>query len=188
MLEILDDLENKGIYLSLLIAIGVIAMSGLFFGVTYFIMDSTHTALLTTDCVIDNNTLVDSCQDLFSLGLYPFLALRSVFIWGSFLFMFGLVFAMLILGYRSGSSPILLGVMVTFVAGITYLAIMLSNMYRTLVEIEVFRNMMVSFTVYNKIMLNFPWFVFFIGLFAVILGIVNFQKTSINTPDGEISY
>jgi len=188
MLEILDDLENKGIYLSLFIAIGVIAMSGIFFGVTYFIMDSVHTSLLTTDCVINDNTLVSSCQDLFDLALFPFLALRSVLIWGSFFFMFGLIFSMLILGYRSGSSPVMLGVMVSFVGGLTYLAILMSNMYRTLVEVVAFRNMMIPFTVYNKIMLNFPWFVFFVGLFSVVLGIVNFQKTSVNTPDGELSY
>jgi len=188
MLDWLDNLQGKGIYLSLIISIIMIFCSGMFFGVTYYVIDISHTALLATDCTIEDNTLVGSCQDLLSLALYPFLELRSVFIWLSFFFIFGLVISMLILGYKSGSSPVMLGVMVTFVGGITYLGIMLSNMYRTILEVDTFRAMMVPFTVYNKIMLNFPWFVFFVGLFSVVLGIVNFQKTSVNTPDGELSY
>jgi len=188
MLDWLDNLQGKGIYLSLAISIFMIFLSGMFFGVTYYVIDVTHDALLTTDCTIDNNTLVGSCQDLFGLAVYPFLGLRSVFIWLSFFFIFGLVIGMLILGYRSGSSPVMLGVMVTFVGGITYLGIMLSNIYRTILDVDAFRTMMLPFTVYNKLMLYFPWFIFFVGLFAVLLGIVNFQKTSINTPEGELSY
>ena len=188
MLEALDNLENKGIYLAILTCVVFIAFSGIFFGITYFVLDVTNDALLTTDCVIENNVMVGSCQELFSLSIYPFLALKEILIWASFFFIFGLVIAMLILGYRSGSSPIMLGIMICFVGGLTYLGILLSNMYRTLLEQEIFRTMMLEFTVYNKIMVNFPWFIFFIGLFSVILGIVNFQKTSVNTPEGELNY
>lgn len=188
MINPLLDLEKKGVYLSVFISIIVIFVSGLFFGVTYFVMDTTHDTFLTTDCVINDNVFVDSCQDLFGLALYPFLAMKSILIWSSFFFMFGLVFSLLILGYRSGSSPVMLGVMVVFIAGMTYFAILLGNIYRSLVDVAIFRDMMVPFTVYNKIMLNFPWFIFFVGLFAVVLGVVNFQKTSINTPEGELNY
>jgi len=188
MLEGLKGMQHKGIYLSVLISVLYIFLSGIFFGVTFFTLDVAHDAFLTTDCVIDNNTLVDSCQDLFELGIYPFLELRHILVWLSFFFIFGIVIALLILGYRSGSSPIMLGVMIIFVGGITYLAILLSNAYRAFLEQAVFRSMMVEFTVYNRIMIYFPEFAFFVGLFSVILGIVNFQKTSVNTPGGELNY
>jgi len=188
MLEVLNNLENKGIFIGIIISIFVIFVSGLFFGFLYFTLDTTHTALLSSDCVINDNVLVSSCQELFSLALYPFLALKSILIWASFFFIFGLTLALLVLGYRSGTSAVLMGVLISFIGGITYLGILLSNVYRTLLEQDIFRLMMTDFTIYNKIMINFPWFTFFIGLFAVALGIVNFQKTSINTPTGELNY
>ncbi len=188
MLEVLDNLEDKGIYFAVLISILFIAFSGMFFGITYFVMDVTHTSLQATDCVIENNTLVGSCQELFAFSVYPFLALRSILVWSSFFFIFGLMLSILILGYRSGSSPVMLGVMVSFVAGMTYLGILLSNMYRALLNQATFRTLMLPFTVYNQVMISFPWFIFFIGLFSVILGIVNFQKTSINAPQGDLNY
>jgi len=188
MLEELENLKDKGIYVSVAICIIFIFMSGLFFGVIYYLMETTHNALLAHDCSIDNNTLVSSCQDLFNLAIYPFLALRELLVWASFFFIFGLVIALLLIGYRSGSSPITLGIMVIFTGGMTYFSILLSNAYRTLIEQETFRLMMVDFTVYNNIMINFPWFTFFISIFAVLLGIINFQKTSVNTPEGELDY
>lgn len=188
MLEELRNLQKKGIYISVLISLLWIFLSGIFFGVTYFVMDEIHNEFLTQDCVINDNTLVSSCQELFELALYPFLILKDILIWVSFFFIFGLVIAMLILGYRSGSSAVMLGVMVSFVGGITYLGILFSNIYRALIEQVAFRSIMIPFTVYNKIMLNFPWFIFFVGLFSVILGIINFQKTSVNTPTGELNY
>ncbi len=188
MIEWLDNMENKGIYLSLVISVLVIFLSGIFFGVTYFVMDEVDTALRSTDCVIDDNLLMDSCQDLFQYSVLPLLGLRSVLIWANFFFIFGLTISLLILGYRSGSSPVMLGVMVVFVGGLTYISIYFANAYIVLIENASFRSMMVEFTVYNKIMINFPWFMFFVGLFSVILGIVNFQKTSVNTPDGELNY
>jgi len=188
MIEGLNDLKKYGIFLAVLICIGFIAGSGIFFGITYYFMDITQTSFEAMDCTIDNNTLVSSCQDLWDMSLYPFLALKEILIWLSFFFIFGLVIALLILGYYSGKSPVLMGMMITFIGGITYLGIELSNIYRTMLETEVFRNMMVEFTVYNKIMLNFPWFCFFVGLFAVILSIVNFQRTIVNTDTGALDY
>ncbi len=188
MFEELRNLEKKGIYISIVISFMWIFLSGIFFAVTFYVMDEAHTAFLTTDCAIEDNTLVSSCQGLFELALYPVLNLRYILVWLSFFFIFGLVIAMLILGYRSGSSPVMLGVMVCFVGGMTYAGILFSNIYRTFLEQAIFRSMMVPFTVYNKIILNFPWFIFFVGLFSVILGIVNFQKVSVNTPTGELNY
>ncbi|GAF73691.1 unnamed protein product, partial [marine sediment metagenome] len=86
--------------------------------------------------------------------------------------------------YRAGTTAVLLGVHVTFVGGVVYAAILFSNAYHVFLANNTFREFMVPFTVYNKIMINFPWFMFFVSLFSVILGIVNFQKSSINTSEG----
>ena len=184
----LDELTQYGSMTAILLSIIVIFVSGLFFGFVHFTLDSTETAFQSTDCVIQNNSLVSSCQDLFDLALYPFLGLRDVLIWFSFLFIFALVIAMLVLGYKSGKSPVLMGVLVLFVMTLTYLGIEISNVYRGLLENEVFRTVMTDFTVYSQIMLNFPWFIFIVSLSAAMLSIVNWQRTRVNTASGELDY
>ena len=182
VLEQLDDLKKKGVYLAVVTSIIFIAISGLFFGFMYFIMDVTQTGLQSTDCVIENNTLVSSCQELFNLSIYPFLVLKTLLVWISFFFIFGLVIACLTVGYKSGESSVMLGVMVVFTIIATYAGIEISNIYRTLLENAIVNSMMVPFTIYNRVMLNFPWFTFILGLFSVMLGIINFQRTPINDP------
>ena len=73
-----------------------------------------------------------------------------------------------------------LGLLIVFVIILTYFGIEISNIYRTMLEIEVFNDIMTPFTVYNKVMLNFPWFSFLVGLLSVTLGIVNYQRTTVN--------
>jgi len=188
MIDALDNMKKYGSIGTILVSIFLIMFSGIFFGVTYFVMDNVQTAFETTDCVIDNNLYVDNCQDLWELAIYPFLELRSILLWFSFFFIFSMVLGMLVLGYQSGKSPVLMGVLVLLTAVITYLGIEMSNVYRTLIENELFRSMVVDFTVYNKIMLNFPWFIFIVTLFSFILGIVNWQRTKVNGSSEELNY
>lgn len=188
MFDIIDDIKQYGSITLIIVSLFAILVSGLFFGITYYVMDTTNDAFQTTDCVIENNVYVDSCQDLWELSVYPFLALKELLIWFSFFFIFALAFGILVIGYQSGKSPVLLGVLVTFVMVITYVGIELSNIYRTMLENDVFRAMMLDFTVYNKIILNFPWFTFFIGLLAVTLSVVNFQKTIVNEDKEILDY
>lgn len=188
MFESFDEYKKYGVVVAIFLSVISIAISGLWFGFIYFTLDSVHTAFLSTDCVIENNTLVGSCQELFQLGLYPFLELKDLFIWISFFFIFSLVIGMFILGYQSGKSPVLMGYLILVTIIMTYLSIHISNIYRTLLENEVFRSMMVEFVVYNKIMLNFPWFVFIITLFSLMLSIINFQKSAVNKSSDDLNY
>jgi len=119
---------------------------------------------------------------------YPFLKLRSILVWFSFFFIFSLSLGMLVLGYKSGKNPVLLGLLILFTAVLTYVGIEISNIYRSLIEIDVFRSMMTEFTVYNQVMLRFPWFVFIITLLSVMLGIVNFQRTRANSSSEVLDY
>jgi len=188
MFESFEEYRDQGIVMVILLSVISIAVSGLWFGFLYFTLDSVNDAFLSVDCVIENNTLVSSCQELFSLALYPFLALKDVFVWVSFFFIFALVIGMLVLGYRSGKSPVLMGYLVVIVMAMTYLAIHISNIYRELLVNDVFRSMMVEFGVYNQIMMNFPWFVFIVTLMAALLGIVNYQKSAVNKETDDLDY
>lgn len=188
MLEGLDNLKQYGAIGAILISIFAILISGLFFGSAYYVLDQVETAFENTDCVIENNVFVENCQDLWDLSIYPFLALRELLVWISFFFIFALVISILVLGYQSGNNPVLMGVLITLTAVISYMGIEGSNIYRTLLENEMFRNMMVEFTVYNKIMLYFPWFIFIVTLFAVMMGIVNWQRTKTNSLQGDLDY
>ena len=188
MFESFEEYIDYGMVMVILFSIISIAVSGIWFGFIYFTMDSVHTAFLSTDCVINDNTLVSSCQELFELALYPFLALKDIVVWVSFFFIFALVLGMLVLGYKSGKSPVLMGYLVVIIIVMTYLSIHISNIYRELISNSVFRDMMVEFTVYNQIMLNFPWFVFIITIMATLMGIVNFQKSSVNSSNDDLNY
>lgn len=180
MFDNLDNIRSYGALMAIIFSILAIFVSGIFFGITYYVMDVTETAFQANTCIIENNLYVESCQDLWSLSVYPFLALRELLVWFSFFFIFALVIALLVLGYQSGKSPVLLGLLIVFVIVLTYIGIEISNVYRTMLDVEAFRNMMIPFTVYNKIMLNFPWFTFFVGLLSVLLSVVNYQRTNVN--------
>jgi hypothetical protein len=188
MLDAFDDIHKYGSLAVVILSIFAIFASGIFFGITYYVLDITQTAFENTDCVIDNNTLVSSCQELWALSIYPFLELRELLIWFSYFFIFALALGLLILGYKSGKNPVLLGLLIMFVTVITYVGIEVSNIYRTMLETEAFRAMMVDFVVYNKVMLYFPWFTFFLGLLSVLLSIVNYQRVRTNSQDEELDY
>jgi hypothetical protein len=183
-----DDISKYGSLTIILLSILSIFLSGIFFGATYYIMDITEDAFRDSDCVIENNVFVDSCQDLWELSIYPFFALKELLVWFSFFFIFALVLGMMILGYRAGKSPVLLGLLVVFVIVLTYISIEVSNIYRTMLETDIFRTMMLEFTIYNRVMLYFPWFIFFVSLMSVLLSLVNYQRTKTNSPTEELNY
>jgi len=169
----------------LLTAIGIVAISGLFFGLTYYGMDQINSALEGTNCIIENNYFVSNCQELWAMSIYPFLALKDILIWLSYFFIFGSVLSIFILGYNSGKSPSTIGIFLLLVIGLTYGAIEISNMYRSLLDIPIIYTILTPFPVYNFIMWNFPTFVFIVSLVGFILSIINFQKSPINKPTDE---
>jgi len=165
-----------------------IAVSGFIFAGIYFIMDTTQTALQGVNCDLTGNALASDCQGLFTLIVYPFLNAKAILIYLSYFSIFILVLGMLLAGYNSGTKPWMMGIMVVVEIALTYGSFYLANIYRLLLDNEVIRDALIPFSVYNKIMVNFPWFVFVISLFSIALGIVNWQRTRTNTPTGELDY
>jgi len=166
----------------------LIALSGLVFAGMYFFMDTINTSLLATNCEISGNVFFDNCQDMWSMVVYPFLALKTVLVYLSFFSIFILTIGMLLTGYKSGARPSLMGVFVLVELLIVYGSIHVANIYRTLLENVIIRDAMIPFGVYNTIMLYFPWFVFIISLFSLVLGIVNWQKTPVNKASEELDF
>ena len=173
--------DNKSSVMLIAFSMLLIFMSGIFFGITYYTFEALETGFLENDCVINNNVYVDSCQELWELSVLPFLALRYILIYGSYFFIFGQVFAMLVVGYRSGQSPAMAGVLILVISFFTYASILISNIYRNMLEVSVFYDIMLPFTVYNKIILYYPWFIFILSLSSIMLAIVNWQRTKVNS-------
>lgn len=183
-----NDHINKGSIYLLIISFVIIAVSGLVFAMTFLVMDTVNTQLLTVDCVFEGNNIVSTCQELYEITLKPFLALKDVLVLTSFISIFALVAGLLVFGYQSGTRPTLLGVLMIGEMLLTYASLHVANIYRTLLENVVVRDMLTNFTVYHKIMWNFPWFVFVVSLFSIALGVVNWQRTNVNSPQGQLDY
>lgn len=165
-----------------------IALSGFFFAMTYFVIDTSQTAFEGMDCDLPGNAFGETCQDIFALVLYPALNAKSILIYLSYFFIFILVLGMLLTGYNSGTKPWMMGVLVLVEIALVYGSFYIANIYRLLLDNEIVRDALIPFSVYNTIMLNFPWFVFVISLFSIALGVVNWQRVSRNTPKGELDY
>lgn len=180
------DLREYGSVGAIIFSMLAIFLSGLFFGVTYYVMDITESSFQSFDCTIDGNIYFETCQEMFSLSIYPFLALREILVWFSYFFIFALVAGLLVLGYQSGKSPALIAVLLIAIIAITYVSIEMSNIYRTMLGNPTFVTIMSPFNVYNMIMLYFPWFMFFISAFSLILSMVNYQKAPVNEVSAEV--
>jgi len=87
------------------------------------------------------------------------------------------------MSYKSGKSPAMMPVLILTTILFTYLGIELSNAYRVMLENPLFFSMMTPFNIYNKIILNFPWFIGVIGLITSGISIVNYQKVKPNSGD-----
>lgn len=180
-----EDISGRGPIIVIALSMLMIFMSGIFLGIMYFALEATEAGFLANDCIISNNVYVDTCQELWALTVLPFLALRYILIYASYFFIFGQVFAMLVVGYRSGQSPAMAGFLVMVISFYTYAAILISNIYRRMLDVAVFNSIMTPFTVYNKIMLYYPWFIFILALSSVMLAIVNWQRTKVNSVEDQ---
>lgn len=174
--------EGKGIIVLMALSIFAIFLSGLFFGFSYFVLDTFHTKLQEINCDIPGSSY-ENCQAWFTDTIYNLFNLKGILIVFSYIFIFTLVLGMLIVGYNVGGKPVYMALYYIAVIVLTYSAIILSNLYRTLLETEIIYTIMQPFTIYNKVMLNFPWFVGFIGLISIGLSIVNYQRVKVNQPD-----
>lgn len=177
------DPKNKNVIVLIALSITAIFVSGLFFAFTYFVIDTVHEKLQEVNCDLPEVTGYATCQEWFEDTIYNIFNLKGFLIKWSYFFIFTLVLGMLIVGYQVGGKPIFMGIYYLAIMLLTYGGILLSNIYRTFLENSIVYEIMQPFTIYNKIMLNFPFFVGFIGLISIGLSIVNYQRVKVNTPN-----
>lgn len=180
-------IDPKGKNAIVLISLSMVAifLSGLFFGITYYLVDQFQDQFEAVDCDLSISGHYDTCQEWFEDTIFNVLNLKSVLVTFSYIFIFVLVLGMLIVGYQVGGKPIFMGIYFCVCLLLTYGAIIISNIYRTFLENDLVYTIMQPFTIYNKIMLNFPWFIGVISLISVGLSIVNYQRVKENMPDPE---
>ena len=171
-----------------IIVIIAIAGSGILMGITYFVLDQTHTAFEAVECDLPSETGYSTCQEWFEDTIYNLFNLKGVIIVFSYIFIFSLVIGLLVMGYKYGQNPVTIGIIFVMTMIFTYVGIQLSNIYRSLLENQVFYDVMLPMTIYNKVMLNFPWFVAIIGTVSLVLSVVNFQRARVNTASSDLNY
>ena len=172
------DLSQRGkeIFVNFMVMF-YIAVSGLLMALVYFIMATIETAFLSVDCLIPQNVFVSTCQEWFTLALYPVLVLKEVFIYANYFLIFGLVFGLFYMGFKTKKHPVLLVVHIVISLIIGYLSIEIANIYRTLIGNEIIYNMLIPFPIYNKIMIYFPQFIFFVILASGAIGFMGVFKS-----------
>lgn len=181
------NINNKSAVMFLALGMLLIFISGIFLGITYFSLSAVETSLQGVDCTLPGNTYT-TCQDWFQDTIYKLFALKPLLITFSYLFIFSLVIGMLLLGYKNGENPVMIGVIFVLTIVLTYVGIEISNVYRQILTNEIFYEIMLPFTIYNKIMLNFPFFIAFVGIISLGFSIVNYQKARVNTPVSDLDY
>lgn len=179
--------NNKSAITFLAISIFAIFLSGMFLGIIYFGVDTMQTQLQSVSCELPGSTY-GNCQTWFEDTIYKLFNLKGLIIVFSYLFIFSLVIGLVVLGYKNGENPVTIGIIFILTTVFTYFGIEISNIYRAMLTNEAFYNIMLPFTIYNKIMLNFPWFIAFIGLASLSLSIVNYQRARVNTSSSDLDY
>ena len=156
----------------------LIAVSGFLMAISYYIMSTLETAFRSVDCLIPQNIYFTTCQEWFNMALYPVLELKSLFVFASYFFIFGVVFGLFFMGFRTKKHPALLVVHIISSIIIGYLAIEIGNIYRLLISNTFMYDIMVPFVIYNKIMLFLPQFMFFIIFVSGIIGLMGLFKSA----------
>ena len=158
------------------IAAFTIFLSGLFMAITYYVLSLIEAAFRQVNCLIPDNTYVSTCQEWFAISIYPALNLRFILIWASYFYIFGIVVGLFWLGFKTKKHPVLFVVHMILSIIFGYIAIEIANIYRVLLQNELLYEILTPFVIYNKIMLYFPQFLFFIIFISGIIGMMGIVK------------
>lgn len=169
--------ESKTEFITNISVMFIIFVSGLIFSITYFIISKIQEAFLSVDCLIPQNVYVSTCQEWFNLALFPILNLKSVLIYANYFAIFGLVFGLFFMGFRTKKHPILLIVHIISSVIIGYLSIEIANIYRTIINNPSMYEILLPFPIYNKIMLYFPQFIFFVIFLSGLIGFMGLFRS-----------
>lgn len=166
----------------------LIFISGLLMSISYWVLGKLQTAFEGVNCLIVNNVYFDTCQEWFMLSIYPALQLKTLLIWFSYFYIFGLIFGLFYIGWKVRKHPSLMSVHVVLSIVVAYLSIEIANVYRTLLQNEFLYNVFQPFVIYNKIMLYLPTFMFTAIFLSGLLGFFGFWKDKSTEGNDEMAY
>lgn len=162
------------------IAVFGILLSGLFMSISYYVLASIEAAFRAVNCLIPNNLYFSTCQEWFMLSIYPALELRYILIFASYFYIFGIVIGLFYIGFKTKKHPSLFVVHMILSLIFGYLAIEISNVYRSLLANPLMYEILTPFVIYNKIMIYFPQFIFFVIFLSGIIGLMGIVKGKFN--------
>lgn len=184
-------MKNKGQallsnFVLLLIFIIAIFAGGLLAGIIYYQMGLIDSTLQTINfqIPIENNITnyynITDLQGILGVTVYPLLGLRTSLPYLTYFMVFAFIIALAMTAYVSSKNPIFFVVHLLITIVIAYFSILLSNTYITLLTNPFINQMMIQFTIYNKLMIYMPAVVFFTSLVFGAIAFVNLMKPQSN--------
>lgn len=158
------------------LAVFAIFLSGLFMALSYYVLTAIEAALTSVNCLIPNNLYFSTCQEWFALSIYPALELRYILLFASYFYIFGIVIGLFYIGFKTRKHPSLFVVHMILSIIFGYLALEISNVYRILLQNPLMYEVLTPFVIYNKIMIYFPQFIFFVIFVSGIIGLMGIAK------------
>jgi hypothetical protein len=185
------EFSNMILLVTFLVIISVI---GILAGIIYFDMNTIQSVLYTIDFKIPmeiNSSAVSmnltTFQDILGVVAYPILGLKDTLPYLTYFMVFGLIIAMGVTAYLSSRNPLFFILHLLFTLVITYFCFILSNSYATLLAQPFINQMMLPFTIYNKLMLYLPQIVFFTSMVFGAIAFINLIKPQSNLMGNQSS-
>ena len=179
----------------LVIFLVVVSVAGLLAGIVYYDMNIVETTLKTIDFALpiqQNSTGLASnmthFQDIMKIVVYPFLDLKDSLPYLTYFMVFGFIIALGMTAYLSSKNPVFFVLHILFLFLMSYFCIIISNMYIGLMSNPFINNMMINFTIYNKLMFYLPQIVFFTGLLFGTIAFINLIKPQTPGTTGSVQY
>ena len=182
--------SNEAIFSNLIILViflVVVSIAGLLAGLLYFDINILQTNLMTVNfpLPIENNATaqqinVTDFQDIMGIVVYPILNLKSSLPMLTYFMVFAFIIALGMTAYLSSKNPLFFVLHLLFMILMTYFCIIISNMYIDLMSNPFINEMMIQFTIYNKLMFYLPQVVFFTSLVFGVISFINLMKPQTN--------
>lgn len=180
-----------GNFVLLLIFLISVLVGGLLAGIIYYQLNVLNTAVHTINFQIpimnnqSNDYNITDFQSILGYTLYPLLGLRTAIPYLTYFMVFAFVIALMMTAYVSSKNGVFFVLHILITLLITYFAIILSNVYIKLLENTFINQMMVEFTIYNKLMIYLPAVVFFTSLVFASIAFVNLMKQQSNDSNNQ---
>ena len=178
---IMSNITILVIFLVVAFAGGIVA------GILYFDMNVVQSTLETINFPIpiqDNSTITNSSitdfQGILEIVAYPILNLKSALPYLTYFMVFAFIIAMAVTAYVSSKNPVFFVLHLLFTLLITYFCLILSNVYKTLLSNPFMNQLMLDFTIYNKLMIYLPEIIFFVSLLFGAISFINLIKPQTN--------